>query len=130
MLQFFLSLLTSLNFSLSLGNLGFHFEAGTAYQFSAQNDPQNPNPRGACIRRDVDDRKDHGVAHRTLPCRSKVLIVNRDNGRHTVATVVDRGPYGKTKGKFRGVIDMLPLVDRALKAKGTANVYVVSLSAR
>ncbi len=118
MLQFFLS---------ALASLGLHVEAGTAYQFSAQNDPQNPVANAACLKRDMVDSRDFIVAHRTLPCKSKVLIVNRDNGRHAVATVGDRGPYGKNrKGKFRGVVDLSPLVDRALKAKGTANVYVVA----
>lgn len=75
----------------------------------------------------MNDAKDRIVAHRWLPCRSKVLIINRDNGRHGVYTVGDRGPYGKTKrGKFRGIVDLAPLVDKDLKAKGTANVYVVA----
>lgn len=34
-----------------------------------------------------------GVAHRTLPCGTKVVFRNPANGRTVVATVIDRGPY-------------------------------------
>ena len=34
-----------------------------------------------------------GVAHRTLPCGTKVTFRNPDNGRTITTRVVDRGPY-------------------------------------
>lgn len=34
-----------------------------------------------------------GVAHRTLPCGTKVIFKNPSNGRTVTLTVVDRGPY-------------------------------------
>jgi hypothetical protein len=34
-----------------------------------------------------------GVAHRTLPCGTRVTFRNPDNGRTVTAPVVDRGPY-------------------------------------
>jgi rare lipoprotein A (peptidoglycan hydrolase) len=34
-----------------------------------------------------------GVAHRTLPCGTKILFRNPANGRTLVVPVVDRGPY-------------------------------------
>lgn len=34
-----------------------------------------------------------GVAHRTLPCGTKVTFRNPANGRSVTAVVVDRGPY-------------------------------------
>ena len=34
-----------------------------------------------------------GVAHRTLPCGTKITFRNPANGRVVTATVVDRGPY-------------------------------------
>lgn len=34
-----------------------------------------------------------GVAHRTLPCGTKVLFRNPKNGKTVLAAVVDRGPY-------------------------------------
>lgn len=34
-----------------------------------------------------------GVAHRTLPCGTKVTFKNPANGRIVTAPVIDRGPY-------------------------------------
>jgi rare lipoprotein A (peptidoglycan hydrolase) len=34
-----------------------------------------------------------GVAHRTLPCGTKITFKNPDNGRVVTVPVVDRGPY-------------------------------------
>jgi rare lipoprotein A (peptidoglycan hydrolase) len=34
-----------------------------------------------------------GVAHRTLPCGTRITFKNPANGRVVTATVVDRGPY-------------------------------------
>ena len=34
-----------------------------------------------------------GVAHRTLPCGTRITFKNPDNGRIVTARVVDRGPY-------------------------------------
>jgi rare lipoprotein A (peptidoglycan hydrolase) len=34
-----------------------------------------------------------GVAHKTLPCGTRVTFRNPDNGRTVTALVVDRGPY-------------------------------------
>jgi len=34
-----------------------------------------------------------GVAHRTLPCGTKVVFKDPSNGRSVTLTVVDRGPY-------------------------------------
>lgn len=105
-----------------------HVEMGVAYTFSAaEGAPSNPAAYAACLRRDLRDDQDHVVAHRTLPCKSKVLIYNLDNGRSTVAVVGDRGPYGKTRGRYRGVLDMAPRVNRALKAKGYANVVLLGM---
>ena len=33
------------------------------------------------------------AAHRTLPFGSHVRVTNLDNGRNTVVTIVDRGPF-------------------------------------
>jgi rare lipoprotein A len=33
------------------------------------------------------------AAHKTLPCWSKVRVTNLANGRSTVVTINDRGPY-------------------------------------
>jgi rare lipoprotein A (peptidoglycan hydrolase) len=45
-----------------------------------------------------------GVAHRTLPCGTKVTLRNPDNGRTITVRVIDRGPYvnGRTWDLSRG----------------------------
>ena len=35
----------------------------------------------------------YGVAHKTLPFGTKLLVTNPANGKSVTATVVDRGPY-------------------------------------
>ena len=36
---------------------------------------------------------EHTVAHRTAPLGVYVILENRDNGKHAVAKITDRGPY-------------------------------------
>ena len=100
-------------------------EAGVGYTFSASGDLGNPNPNAACLHRDMDDARDVIIAHRTLPCRTRVYIYSVKTGRGLWAIVGDRGPYGKTKsGKFRGIVDMSPVVNKRLKTKGRAAVLL------
>ena len=51
--------------------------------------------------------EDVGIAHRTLPCGTKVTL--RYNGRTVVTQVKDRGPYvdGRTWDMTRGLCDLL-----------------------
>jgi rare lipoprotein A len=35
------------------------------------------------------------AAHRTLPFGSHVRVTNLDNGRNTIVTIVDRGPFAR-----------------------------------
>lgn len=109
-----------------------YFDVGVAYTFSAVGDPSNPDPTASCLHRPMKDDKDVLIAHRTLPCKSKVLILNLDNGRTTLAIVGDRGPYGKhkkgrLKGRYKGAVDLSPALNRKLKAKGEANVLVLGI---
>lgn len=48
------------------------------------------------------------IAHRTLPCGTKLKLSNPRNGRSVTATVTDRGPYTIAK------LDLGPVVYRAL----------------
>lgn len=77
-----------------------------------------------------------GVAHRTLPCGTRLLLRNASTGRWTAARVVDRGPYGAVlsngrwvvklregdPGEWRGVLDLLPGVADRLGAHGLHRV--------
>ena len=101
-------------------------EIGTGYTLSAQGDPWNPRPYAACLRRDMDDKRDAIVAHRTLPCGMRVFLYAVKTGRWTYAVVGDRGPFGKRKnGKYRGIVDMSPIVNRRLRARGKAVVVLI-----
>ena len=104
----------------SLFYLATHANIGIATTFSAQNDPQNPDPHLACLHRDLDDSKDLVVAHKTLPCKSRVWIYNPRTKRSVVAIVGDRGPR-------RAALDMSVATTKAIKANGFETVLFVPI---
>ncbi len=88
------------------------------------------------LKRPVND-SDFGVAHRTLPLGSKVLVC-RDTC--ALATVIDRGPYGamhegswvlkrrkSDPGVWRGCLDTTPALAKALKHQGFDKVSVTPI---
>lgn len=93
--------------------------AGVATNFAPSGDPWNPDPHAACLRRDLRD-SDLVVAHRTLPCGSRVLIYVPRTGRSVVARVGDRGPR-------HAMVDLAPATTRALRANGMESVLMWSL---
>ena len=64
-----------------------------------------------------------GVAHKTLPCGSKVVL--RYRGRFMRTTVIDRGPYANG-AKW----DLTQATARALGFEYTDEVRVAKLAAR
>ena len=126
------------------------FGPGVEYGFSTQFakvDPATgerdkhaggPSP---CIHRLVRPT-DNLIAHRTLPCGTKVKLTNLRNGEITFTKVGERGPYGACtkkgwiygtpcpkgywrikkrehdKGVWRGSFDLTPRVGKALKHNG------------
>jgi len=64
------------------------------------------------------------AAHRTLPFGSHVRVTNLDNGRSTVVTIVDRGPF--VRGR---VIDVSTYAADALgmRQAGVAHVKLEKL---
>lgn len=105
------------------------FETGVAYRFSAKDDPGNPVAWAACLGRNMDDSRDAIIAHRTLPCGSKVLLYAPESDKWAVATVGDRGPWGRSKktGRYRGVVDLSPIVDARLNTRGRGSVLIIPL---
>lgn len=62
------------------------------------------------------------AAHKTLPCGTRVLVTNRNNGRSVVVTIRDKGPF------IRGrVIDLKPAGARALGFSGLAPVTLTRM---
>jgi rare lipoprotein A len=61
------------------------------------------------------------AAHKTLPFGAKVRVLNLDNGRSAVVTIVDRGPF------IRGrIIDVSPVAANVLgfRQAGLAHVRI------
>jgi rare lipoprotein A len=61
------------------------------------------------------------AAHRTLPFGTRLRVTNLENGRSTVVTVVDRGPYRKSR-----ILDVSPRAARELGfyRRGLARVRI------
>lgn len=81
-----------------------------------------------------------GIAHRTLPCNTKVILYNPRTQRSVQARVVDRGPYGaihngkwKIKirksdpGTWRGCLDLTELASKKLKHNGFESILYLPL---
>lgn len=86
--------------------------------------------------------RSHGVAHRTMPCGTRLGICNPRTSLCTVAYVVDRGPWGtlNTKGEwhmrtgklqsgeyYRGELDLLPGTYSAIALVGIEKVMFWTL---
>lgn len=97
------------------------------------------------LRRPVDPEHDIGIAHRTLPLGSMVLLHVPKNNTWTAAVVIDRGPYGRTdaegnwyngaiewkKGRrfrkgsrWNGCVDLTPKAAKLLKHDGWEKIVV------
>lgn len=68
-------------------------------------------------------RPGNTVAHRSLPCGTKVRITNRANGRSGVAVVNDRGPFPKNRrGQYTRTWDLNSAFARKIGCGGVCNV--------
>jgi len=84
-------------------------------------DRGNPNSRLACYQnRRIVDSRDWYVAHNTLPCHTKLLVVNPRTRRAAVAHVADRGPR-------HADIDLSRLVAQRLEHNGRENIIMIPL---
>jgi rare lipoprotein A (peptidoglycan hydrolase) len=103
--------------------LGFIFAFGMATVFSSI-DQFNPNPRLACTHKIMKDTE-LLVAHRTIPCFTRIKICNVRTGLCTWARVKDRGPYGKwPNGNHKSEIDLSPAVQKKIKHNGFEPVFL------
>jgi len=64
-------------------------------------------------------RLSYWIAHKSLPCGTKVRVTNRSNGRSIVVRVQDRGPYARGR-----IVDLTVAAAGALGVRGTAPVVV------
>ena len=106
-----------------------YVDNGIATVFSS-NDYYNPDNRTACYPHKKLDDNALVIAHRTLPCNTKVVICNKRNNLCTTARVVDRGPYGITynDGKYQhtSIVDITYGVKRKIKHNGFEDVTLLS----
>lgn len=138
MLELVLSLLTLLS--------GGNVEIAYSTQFAKVDKVTGERDKHAggdspCLRRLVRPT-DNIIAHRTLPCGTKVRLTNLRTGKTTTTKVGERGPYGACisegwiygtpcpKGKWRvkkkeeddgvwrGSFDLTPRVGRAIRHNG------------
>lgn len=93
-------------------------EAGIATRFAAHGDLGNPRPWAACLRRNMRDSRDAIVAHRTLPCLTRVIVCLPRTGRCTKSIIGERGPYGRTGRRYTAMVDLSPIVSRRLGHNG------------
>jgi hypothetical protein len=107
------------------------FFLGVTTVFS-NHDKYNPNPHLACLHRDLRDNE-KALAHRTLPCGTRLKLYNIRTGKSSIAIVKDRGPFGKYKkgeealnkniqpiiGEYKSILDITPAVQRELKHNGS-----------
>lgn len=83
-----------------------------------------------CLHRDLRPN-DIGIAHRDLPCGTRVEVENPRTGKSVVARVVDHGPYGATfhghwilkrradeRGTWRGCADLTVRTARLIGHNG------------
>lgn len=108
----------------TLIHLLFSSQVGIGTTFWGEGDAHNPDPHLACLHRDLRPN-DHVVAHRTLPCGSRVFLFNPRTARYTIATVADRGPYGRSRGRYRAMVDLTPSVARKLRSNGYEPLILV-----
>ena len=110
-------------------------EVGKATVFARK--VQDGGGKSKCLGRRVLPT-DRGIAHRTLPCGTRVRVTNLRTKLSTVAVVIDRGPYGacldlgwhrgpcsewaikrhrSDPGSWRGLADLTPPVAAELNHK-------------
>lgn len=94
------------------GEASFYGTASDGYpwQTMANGRPMNPAAMTA--------------AHPSLPFGTKLLVTNRDNGRHVVLTIADRGPFhgGRILDMSAGSFSRI-----AKQSQGTARVCIARL---
>ncbi len=105
--------------------LSFLIFFGNSTVFS-ENDRFNPNPNLACLHRPL-KKGESALAHRTLPCGTKVMIYNPRTNLSTYSVVKDRGPYGRRpNGKYTSELDMTPTVAKAIGHNGMESILFIA----
>ena len=126
-------------------------KSGNASRYGYEGDPYDNVGTFACRRqlearfgrRGFEYMRNHGVAHRTLPCGAQLGVCLARTGLCTTAFVVDRGPWGTLNRNgewhvrtgrllpgehYRGELDMLPGTYTALGLVGIERVLLWNIT--
>ena len=126
-------------------------KSGNASRYGYAGDPYDNVGTYACKRqlevrygsRGFEYMRNHGVAHRTLPCGTRLGVCLARTGLCTTAFVVDRGPWGTLNRSgewhvrtgrlpagehYRGELDMLPGTYTALGLVGIERVLLWNIA--
>lgn len=102
-----------------------YLQLGIGTVFSSH-DKFNPNPHLACAPNKVLKDSDLVIAHRELPCFSRVIICNPRTSLCTKATTLDKGPFGINNSQYTSVVDMSEGVQKAIGHNGFEPVVIGS----
>lgn len=127
------------------------YQTGTASLYDFPGDKYSGQHVYACERRlrlshgakKWNEMLEYGIAHRTLPCGTKVYActvssVKKNSPKCTVAYVIDRGPYGALNKKndwfvraklnpgerWRGIVDLRPTTAQRLSFNGLEKIFL------
>lgn len=126
-------------------------KSGNASRYGFEGDIYDDVGKFACRRtlesrfggRGFEKMRKHGVAHRTLPCGTRLGVCHPRTGLCTLAYVVDRGPWGAINKKgewhsrtsrllpgehYRGDLDLLPGTYSAIGLVGIESVLYWQLA--
>ena len=121
---------------LTLVMMVYNSEYCKATIFGYEDDP-HAGGEAVCVYRNVRDTE-LGIAHRTLPCGTRVYLFNPANKTGSFAKVIDRGPYGaiflnkwfvkknsKSPGIWRGCVDMTSALAKKISHDGESKVLLL-----
>jgi len=102
-----------------------YIQVGIGTNFSSV-DRFNPNPSLACKSGETLKDSSFVVAHRELPCNTRILVCNTRTSKCVESVVMDRGPYGVTKSQYTSVIDLSLKTAKAIGHNGFEPVVIFS----
>jgi len=105
--------------------LKLFLQTGIGTTFSSV-DKYNPNPHLACATNKVLKDTDLVIAHRELPCFTKVIVCNVRTEKCTSAIVKDRGTFGITGDHYTAVVDMSLEVAKRIESNGFEPIILFS----
>jgi rare lipoprotein A (peptidoglycan hydrolase) len=120
-----LSILRALSIFAMAHLFGLGAEAGVATRYG---DPGDRYAGGklACVGRDMLPGE-LLCAHRTLPCGTRLLVINLERPGQAYCTVKDRGPYAVPTRPWVASIDLSPAMAQAVNLDGSDLVAYVWL---